>query len=130
MPRLSRATTRRRWLKRHNILETACAKVFVADVITIESCLVDVEDDLDELRCLLRHTVDVELHQPVLGVVAPHVSHRQIYQEVVVGLSPLQVGLAASDVLHQFWCVTPNAVGRTHVDRGIELPTWPWIVLR
>ena len=74
--------------------------------------------------------MDIELHQPVLGILAPHVSYRQINQEIVVWLSPLQIGLAVGDVLHQFRSIAPDAVGRTHIHRSIELPAWPWIVLR
>ena len=114
----------------HTILKGTRAEVLVADVVAVESCLVDVENHLDKLRCLLRHTVDVELHQPVLGILAPHISYRQINQEVIVWLSPLQIGLAVGDVLHQFRSVAPDTVGRTHIHRSIELPAWPWIVLR
>ena len=114
----------------HTVLKGTRAEILVADVVAVESCLVDVENHLDKLRCLLRHAMDIELHQPVLGILAPHISYRQINQEIIVWLSPLQIGLAVGDVLHQFRSVAPDAVGRTHIHRSIELPAWPWIVLR
>ena len=114
----------------HTIFKGTGAQVFVADVVTVETSLVDVENHLDKFRCFLRHGVDVELHQPVLGILAPHISYWQIDQKVVVRLSPLQIGLAVGDVLHQFRCIAPDTVGRTHIHRCIELPSWPWVVFR
>ena len=113
----------------HAVLKGTRAKVLVADVVAVESCLVDVENHLDKFRCFLRHAVDIELHQPVFGILAPHISYRQINQKIIVWLSPLQIGLAVGDVLHQFRSVAPDAVGRTHIHRSIEFPSWPWIVL-
>ena len=99
----------------HSILKGTCAEILVADVVAVESCLVDVENHLDKLWRLLRHAVDIELHQPVLGILAPHISYRQINQEIIVWLSPLQIGLAVGDVFHQFRRIAPDAVGRTHI---------------
>ena len=113
----------------HAILKGTRAQVFVADIVAVESGLVDVEDGLDEFRGLLGHRVDVELHEPVLGVVAPHVSHRQIDQKVIVRLSPLQVGLAVGNILHEFRSISPNTIRRTHIHRGIKFPSRPWVVL-
>ena len=100
----------------------------VADIVAVETCTVDVKDGLYELGRFLRHRVDVELHEQVLGIVAPHVAHGQIDKEVVVGLSPLQVCLAAGDIVHQILRVAPDTVCGTHIDRGVELPSWPWVV--
>ena len=113
----------------HTILKGTRAEILVADVIAVESCLVDVENHLDKFRCFLRHAVDIELHQPVLGILAPHISYWQINQEIIVWLSPLQIGLAIGDVFHQFRRIAPDAVGRTHIYRSIEFPAWPCIIL-
>ena len=113
----------------HAVFKGTRAEILVADVVAVEPCLVDVENHLDKLWCLLRHTVDVELHQPVFGILAPHISYWQINQEIVVRLSPLQIGLAVGDVFHQFRRIAPDAVGRTHIYRSIEFPAWPCIIL-
>ena len=113
----------------HAVLISTRAQVLVADVVAVESGLVDIEDALDKLGSLLRHAVNVEHHEPFLGIGAPHVSYGQIHQEVVVGLSPLQIGLTVGDVFHQFGRIAPDAVGGAHVDGGIEFPSRPWIVL-
>ena len=89
--------------------------------------------------------MDVELHQQVLAIaavfagllvvvvaratLAPHVANGQIDQKVVVGLSQLQKTLTALNILHQIGCVAPDAVRRTHINAGIELPAWPRIIL-
>ena len=114
----------------HAVFKGTRAEILVADVVAVEPCLVDVENHLDKLWCLLRHTVDVELHQPVFGILAPHISYWQINQEIVVRLSPLQIGLAVGDVFHQFRSIAPDTVGRTHIHRSIEFPAWPCIVFR
>ena len=101
----------------------------VADIVAVESRLVDVENGAYEVGSLLVHRVYVEHHEPVLRVVAPHVPHRQIYEEVVVGLSPLQISLAAGDISHQFGSVAPYTVIRTHIHRRIESPPRPWVIL-
>ena len=83
--------------------------------------------------------MDVKLHQQLLTqhafatldrhALAPHVSHRQVYQEVVVGLAHLQKTLTALYVFHQVRSIAPDAVRRTHIYRGIEFPAWPCVVL-
>ena len=75
------------------------------------------------------HGMDVKLHQQFFVALFPHVVDRQIDQEVVVGSSHLQEALTPFYILHQEGGVTPDAVGRTHVNGGIELPSWPRVVL-
>ena len=101
----------------------------LGDIVAIEAGLIDVEDGLDKLRCQFAHSMDGELHEQLLGVLLPHITDGQIDQEVVVGLSPLEETLAALHILHEFGCITPDGVRGAHVDRGIELPAWPWVVL-
>ena len=74
--------------------------------------------------------MDGELHQEFVGLLLPHVADRQQHEKIVVGLSPLQKTLATFNVLHEVGGVAPDAVCRTHVDRGVELPSWPGVVLR
>ena len=118
----------------------------VADIVAIVAEAVDAEDAPDKLRTFLVHGMDVELHEEVfpapavfalrLSIIiartadAPHVMDGQIDQEIIVGLSHLQERLAAFDILHQERGIAPNAVGGTHIDRCIEFPSGPWIMLR
>ena len=101
----------------------------LGDIVAIEASLIDVEDGLDKLRRQFAHSMDGELHEQLLGILLPHIANGQIDQEVVVGLSPLKETLAALHILHELGRITPDGVRRAHVDRGIELPAWPWIVL-
>ena len=117
----------------------------IADVVAVVAEAVDGEDAADELRRLLIHRVDIELHQQVFATTAvfalpfriviawaslvPHVADGQIYEEIIVGLSQLQETLTATDILHQIRCIAPDGVRRTHVDRGIESPARPRVVL-
>ena len=73
--------------------------------------------------------MDGELHKEFVGLLLPHVADGQVDKEVVVGLSPLQETLAALYIFHKVRCIPPDAVGRRHVDRGIELPSRPRIIL-
>ena len=106
----------------------------VRDIVAVVAQGVDTQDAADKLRSFLVHGVDVKLHQQTflaLGVaLGPHVTHGQVYQEVVVGLTPLQKTLAALDIIHQIGGITPDAVVGGHVNRGIETPSWPGIVFR
>ena len=90
--------------------------------------MLDVKDALDELWCQFPHRVDGELHEQFLWLFLPHIPYGQIYKEIIIWLSPLQETLAALYILHKIRSVAPYAVCRAHVDRGIELPTWPWVV--
>ena len=71
-----------------------------------------------------------ELHQELLGVLMPHMMNRQVDEEIIIGLSPLQETLATFDILHKIRCIAPDRIRRRHVDGGVELPTWPGVVLR
>ena len=99
----------------HAVGEGCPQEITVADIVAVEACLVDVEDGADEAGGFAGHRMNVELHQPFLGACAPHVPHGQIHQKIIVGLSPLQEGLASGDVGHQRRCVAPDAVVGAHV---------------
>ena len=117
----------------------------VADIVAVVTQAIDGQDATDKLRCFLVHRVDVELHQQVLTVatvlagllvvvvaratLAPHVANGQIYQKIVIGLSQLQKTLTELNILHQIGCVAPDAIRRTHINAGIELPARPRIIL-
>ena len=72
--------------------------------------------------------MDVELHQPLLRVLMPHIADRQIHQKIIIGLPPLQELLATLDVLHEVAGIAPNGVCGRHIYGGIELPAGPRIV--
>ena len=114
----------------HAVAEGRSQEQTVADVVAVEAGAVDGEDGLDELRCQLAHLVDGELHEQLVSLLLPHVADGQVDEEVVVGFAPLQETLAALHVLHEVRGVAPDGVRRTHVDRCIELPAGPGIVLR
>ena len=73
----------------HTVLIRCGEQQAVGDIVTVEAGAVDVEDGLDELRCQLSHLMDGELHQQLVGLLLPHVAHREVDEEVVVGLAPL-----------------------------------------
>ena len=79
---------------------------------------------MDELRCAALHRVDVEESEAV-GLFIYHVVVREVDKQVVVGLAPLQERLASLYVLRECRHVAPLAVGRGHVDRCVEAPSWP-----
>ena len=102
----------------------------LGDVVAVETGAVNVEDGLDEIRRQLAHGVNGELHEQFVLLSAPHVAYGQQHEEVVVGLSPLQEALAALHIFHEVGGIAPDGVRGTHIDRGIELPAGPRIVLR
>ena len=114
---------------KHTVLIADTHEQPLGDVVAVEACLVDVKDRLDELGSQLAHGVDGELHEQLTRVFLPHVAHGEVDQEIVVGLSPLQETLATLHVLHEVRSVAPDAVGRAHVDRRIELPSRPFVIL-
>ena len=74
--------------------------------------------------------MDAELHEQLACILLPGVAHGQQHEEIVVGLSPLQEALATLHILHEVRSIAPDAVRRTHVDAGVELPTGPLVVTR
>ncbi len=107
----------------------AC-QILVADIVAVVTETVDGQNGLDKLRSLLVHRVDIEHHEQPAGVFTPQVAHGQIHQKVVVGLSPLQVGLATGDIGHERGGIAPNGVGGAHVHTGVEFPSRPRVVFR
>ena len=89
----------------------------------------DALNSLDELRSALIHGMDVE-QSNAAWLFINHVVERQIDEEVVVGLSPLQERLAALDVLAESRHILPLRVVWCHIDRSIESPAWPFGILR
>ena len=115
----------------HPILVGGRHQVFVADIVAVEALFVDLEDASNKLGSLFFHRMDVELHEEVLArLLPPHVAHRQIDQEVVVGFSHLQETLTTLNILHKVGGITPDAVCGAHVHTSIEFPSWPWVVFR
>ena len=129
----------------HAVLDADLGQLAVADVVAVVAQTVNLQDAADELRSLLVHGVDIELHQQVLAIatvlagllgivvtrsaLAPHVPDGQIDEEVVVGLTHLQETLTALDIFHEVGRIAPDAVRWTHIHRGIELPSWPGVIL-
>ena len=74
---------------KHTVLIGHTHEQALGDVVAVESCLVDVEDGLDEFWCQFAHGMNRELHEQLLRILLPHVANGQENKEVVVGLSPL-----------------------------------------
>ena len=126
---VARATLR----DEETILIAGLQQLRVADVVTVKTGGLNVPHRSRNGGNLLRQRVDVEqLQASLIGprVLVHGIEERGIDQQVVVGLSHLQEALAACGVVHQGRCVAPDAIGRTHVDRGIELPARPLSLLR
>ena len=114
----------------HTVLVRHTHEQTLGDVVAVETGTVNIENGLNEIRRQLAHGVNGELHEQLVLLSAPHVAHGQKHEEVVVGLSPLQERLATLNIFHKVRSVAPDGVRRTHIDRGIELPAGPGVVLR
>jgi hypothetical protein len=64
-----------------------------------------------------------------MSVFFPHIPDWKEHEEVIVGLSSLQVCLATVNVFHEFGSIAPDAVRWTYVNGCIEFPSWPGIIL-
>ena len=114
----------------HSITAGRGEDILLADVIAVESSLVYLAYSLHEFRRKFVHRMDGKLHEALLrGALCPHIPYRKEREEIIVRLSPLQETLASLDIFHQFGRITPDAVGRTHIDAGIEFPSRPHIIL-
>ena len=110
-------------------LEHCGQEEIVTNIVTIKPHVVNLVDCTYEIRSFLVHGVDIEHHKPIIRVIAPHITYGKVDKEIIVGLSPLEICLASCYIRHQFGSVPPDAISRTHIDRGIEAPSRPWLVL-
>src|SRR5574344_2920981 len=104
------------------------ADIFVRNIIYIISTGIDCMYGLNKLWGTFLHVIDGKLKKPSGGII-PHIIYRQIHEKIIVGFSHLKERLTSGDIFKEGWNIFPNGICRTHVNGGIEFPSWPRIIL-
>ena len=103
-------------------------KVSIGHIIDIVTALDNGLHSLNEFRCTFLHRVDVKKGNGA-RLVVEHIIIWQINKHIVVGVSPLEEGLATLNVAREGRHSCPPVVIGCHVHAGIETPPRPLCIL-